>query len=318
MNRFVAVAATTLLLSLCVSCIPLTSSHASAKNGFSSAQRVLAIGLDGMGGLPYFAGVENLPQTLQSLSLRGAWTLNARGVMITDSKPNWSAIFMGAGPEETGIDGNGWEAPPNDAAVDPITGKGTLFPSMFSAVKAHNNTLRTALFTDHDVVVNLVDMEDIDHFNYNKDADVLTRDFIDVMNSPAGPPELMFIHYDMIDAAGHLRGWGSQHYYDAVARADSLVSQLLSTLDRKGLLSSTLVIITSDHGGQLRSHGIFSNQCLIIPFIVNGPCVNAGIHLDGYIRNMDYPPTILHALGVPSPSVWIGRPLSEAFNSDCR
>lgn len=99
---------------------------------------------------------------------------------------------------------------------------------MFEVVKTKRPELpdpKTLLFTDHEVVVNLVKEDDIDHFLYAEaDADELTAQFRDLMNvHQQGPsegvvaenttlPTFMFIHYDFVDHAGHAFGWGSTPY----------------------------------------------------------------------------------------------------------
>lgn len=75
-------------------------------DGFATADHVLLLGLDGLGAR--FIRPDTPAPTLRSLMAGGASTLDARNVMPTQSGPNWAAISCGAGPEETGVDGNRW------------------------------------------------------------------------------------------------------------------------------------------------------------------------------------------------------------------
>src|SRR6059036_3684283 len=56
--------------------------------------------------------MESLPMVIsggwrRSDLSRGAWTLEARGVMPTLSSPNWESAIGGASPEQHGITSNG-------------------------------------------------------------------------------------------------------------------------------------------------------------------------------------------------------------------
>ena len=44
-------------------------------------------------------------------------------------------------------------------------------------------------------------------------------------------PELMFIHLDNVDHAGHDSGWSSTSYYQAVAEADGYTGVILNMLE---------------------------------------------------------------------------------------
>jgi len=65
---------------------------------------VIIIGVDGLS----VDGVSKAQSPrLHELIARGAWTLEARGVMPTLSSPNWESAIGGAPPEQHGITSNG-------------------------------------------------------------------------------------------------------------------------------------------------------------------------------------------------------------------
>jgi hypothetical protein len=79
-------------------------------------------------------------------------------------------------------------------------------------------------------------------------------------------------------------------------------------------LKTTLVIITSDHGGTGVSHGdasIPANKT--IPWMVFGPCVRAGHEITGEVRIFDSAAIALWGLGLGIPADMDGRIVSEAF-----
>jgi predicted AlkP superfamily phosphohydrolase/phosphomutase len=63
-------------------------------------QSFLIIGVDGVSTKAITAG--HAPR-IRDLMARGAWTLNARGVMPTLSSPNWASMINGATPAQHGI-----------------------------------------------------------------------------------------------------------------------------------------------------------------------------------------------------------------------
>jgi len=96
------------------------------------------------------------------------------------------------------------------------------------------------------------------------------------------------VHLSLPDIVGHRRGFMSPAYLDAVARADTLVGRLLSTVRHDDdLRGSTTLVLTADHGGSGGSHdepGRASNYR--VPFLVWGPGVADGASL--YRLNPEY------------------------------
>jgi choline-sulfatase len=97
-------------------------------------------------------------------------------------------------------------------------------------------------------------------------------------------------------------------YDGEVAYADSLVGEFRRALDAKGLLDSSLLVLTGDHGeglGQHREgfHGFFLYDSTIhIPLIVRLPgALLAGREVTTAVSHVDILPTILEATGQPVP-----------------
>ncbi len=98
-------------------------------------------------------------------------------------------------------------------------------------------------------------------------------------------------------------------YDEDVRRLDREVGRVLDGLDRAGLASSTLVVLTADHGEELLEHGFvghastsgeakFTTEILKIPLIVRGPGVRAGTIVSSLAQNVDVTPTLLDLLGL--------------------
>ena len=108
-------------------------------------------------------------------------------------------------------------------------------------------------------------------------------------------------------AAWSARDWRvfTAHYYGMVAMLDALVGGLLDRLDELALTDSTVVILTSDHGGMCGAHGFLNHgtpamfeEAMRVPLMVRCPGVfPAGLQLDGMVSHVDLVPTIIELAG---------------------
>jgi arylsulfatase A-like enzyme/Tfp pilus assembly protein PilF len=137
-----------------------------------------------------------------------------------------------------------------------------------------------------------------------------------------GPgPFFLWLHlYDPHDPYDPPEPFRSQYpgrpYDGEVAYADSLVGELRQTLEAEGLLESSLVVLTGDHGEGLRSHGegfhgFFNYDSTVhVPLIVRFPEQQlAGQVVEDAVSHVDLLPTILEALDLSPPSSVQGRSL---------
>ncbi|HCC46662.1 MAG TPA: hypothetical protein DEQ38_00865 [Elusimicrobia bacterium] len=96
--------------------------------------------------------------------------------------------------------------------------------------------------------------------------------------------------------------------YDAgVSWADGAIGELLKGLDGLGLSSSTVVILTSEHGEELGERGSFDrygraslhDEVVRVPLIIRHPAWPPGRRADAQARLIDIMPTVLDLLGLP-------------------
>jgi hypothetical protein len=135
-------------------------------------------------------------------------------------------------------------------------------------------------------------------------------------------PDLMFVHFPGPDNFGHAYGWGSPAQLDEVAESDRCIGLVLNALSDADLTSSTLVIVTADHGGQGRTHGPEDTRSRTIPWIISGPHVRRGLDLTllGHnhdIQTFDTFATACAVLGLHPPidDPVVGRFVDEAFDT---
>jgi arylsulfatase A-like enzyme len=112
-------------------------------------------------------------------------------------------------------------------------------------------------------------------------------------------------------------------YDGTIAYLDDRVGALLDELERRGELSRTIVVVTSDHGEQFGEHGLLEHaSSLYMPLlhvplvVVYPPSVPAGSRVDAYVTLRDLPATILDLAGLGARLP--GRPLAPLWTGDGR
>jgi predicted AlkP superfamily pyrophosphatase or phosphodiesterase len=270
-----------------------------------AAQRpVVVIGIDGLASSAVRNGAT--PE-MDALIRNGTWTLRARGVMPTVSSPNWASIISGAGPEEHGVTSNEWERDRRD--FTPVcTGRESIFPTLFGQLREAKPAARIYVFHDWDGFGRLVERGVADRLEHHKGSPATVDAALAAVKS--GWPDLLFLHLDDVDHAGHEHGWGSPQYVDAVRRIDELVGRV-----RKALPAGAALLITSDHGGAGKKHGGNTMGELEIPWILTAPGVAANREVTAPVSAIDTAPTLARLLGIAPHACWRGRAVDAAFTT---
>lgn len=108
-------------------------------------------------------------------------------------------------------------------------------------------------------------------------------------------------------------------YFAMVTGVDEQIGRVLKTLKDEGLYDNTIVVITSDHGEMMGSHGLMSKniwyeESINVPFIIRWPeRLRGGQKSDLMISPTDIMPTLLNMMGVTDgmPSNLDGKDLSS-------
>ena len=235
--------------------------------------------------------------TFHRLMDQGAFTLNARTVHeSTQTLPNHTSMVTGRPVTATG----GHRVTFNEDNGSTVHVRaGSYVAGIFDVV--HDNGGRTALYSGKDKL-DFLDRSwngtngAVDRTGVNNGRDkidvyrrstpgVLTDALIAALRS--SPPALAMIHYRGPDGVGHAQGYMSQAYLNEVSNTDRMIGRVLDTIaGSPSLAASTVVVLTSDHGGLGTSH---ANAALAvnytIPFFVWGPGVDAATDL--YALNAD-------------------------------
>ena len=219
------------------------------------------------------------------------------------SEPGWTTICTGAWPEIN-------DSPPINLEYD------KLWPwtqdSIFAAAKRAG--LGTAV-SGYDWWEKFIapDKRDAGFFTHGED-DAADRDVLNAAMPwlTGGGYQLVLIHLDQVDYAGHHEGGPRDPRWNAAAtRADAMLKQIAGTLN----FSKDTLIVLSDHGQIDRGgHGGQDPITLVEPFVIVGAGVKPGKYSD--VQMADVAPTMAVLLGTNIPASSEGKPLLEMLNVD--
>lgn len=104
-------------------------------------------------------------------------------------------------------------------------------------------------------------------------------------------------------------------YYAMVTAVDDQVGRILDELDELGLRDKTIVIVSSDHGDMLGSHGARLKrkpweESIRVPGIVRHPRALSGREPEALFSHVDMAPTLLSLCGLGVPAEMQGTDLS--------
>jgi predicted AlkP superfamily pyrophosphatase or phosphodiesterase len=271
----------------------------------ASSQRhpLLIIGIDGFSA----EAVRRAPApNIRKLMAAGTWTLHARGVMPTVSSPNWASIIMGAGPESHGVTSNEWQtfnAPFPPVCQSPLA-EG-IFPTLFGQVHLQRPSSRIGVIHDWKDFGRLFERKAVHEARHVKGSPEATDAAIAYWREQK--PDLLFVHLDDVDHAGHNHEWHSEKYFAEVSVIDGLVGKLMDAAD----LSKTNILLVADHGGVGTKHGGLTLVELEVPWIAAGPGIPKRGEIPTPVSSVDTSPAAAALLGVKSHPCWTGRnPLS--------
>ena len=217
------------------------------------------------------------------------------------SEPGYSTLLTGAWP-----DINDGPAVNLDYADIPTFTQDDIFSA------AHRLGLRTAI-SGYYWFEKLVPQSAVDASFYTPGEDAAADQ--DVMTAAlpmlAGNYQLVLIHIDQVDYAGHYEGGPLDPHWNAAAkRADDDLRQIVSALD----LKLDTVIVLSDHGQIDRGgHGGPEPITLLEPFVMAGAGVRPG-SLYPDIQQVDVAPTVAALLGTNFPASAEGHVQTAMLN----
>ena len=127
--------------------------------------------------------------------------------------------------------------------------------------------------------------------------------------------DLAFVHFSLVDILGHSHGWLSTNQLVGAYHADEAIGVLIAALEGANLRTGTLIIVTSDHGGYLTSHGGSLPDERTVPWVLQHASLTPRVILRP-ISVVDTAATAAFALNLPIPDSWDGMPALEAFGEN--
>ncbi len=276
------------------------------------ADHVFIVSFDG--GKPAVIAQSEMP-VLKSMATEGAHTWEAQTIMPCITLPSHTSMLTGVTPLKHHIIWNDWKPELGLVKV----------PTIFSIAKEHGFT--TAMFVGKVKFRHLDLPGTVDTFVFplpNLPADAKAAEKSKVEAKPVAEafaaalaqglkPNLCFIHFSDTDTAGHKYGWGSPEQIKAFANCDAALKTVMDAINKAGIADSSVVILTADHGGHDKTHGLAIPDDLIIPWIAWGKGVKKQTSLTAPIGTCDTAATALWLLGIPVPADWDGKPVTSAF-----
>ncbi len=122
----------------------------------------------------------------------------------------------------------------------------------------------------------------------------------------SGEAQLVLIHIDQVDHAGHLYGADSPEWAAAARRADDHLRAIAASLD----FERDVLFVCSDHG-QIDQGGHGGHEPVVLrePFVLAGAKVKPGDY--GVVQMVDVAPTLAFLLGANIPASSQGRARTE-------
>jgi Tfp pilus assembly protein PilF len=121
-------------------------------------------------------------------------------------------------------------------------------------------------------------------------------------------------HFPYTPPAPFDKLYAGDPYAGEIAYMDFELGKLFSFLENSGLLDSTLLIITGDHGEALGDHGEFEhgffayNSTIHVPLVICLPGERQRT-VPALVSHVDIFPTVCDALGIPAPPKLAGKTL---------
>ena len=257
-------------------------------------EHVVIVGLDGMG-----AFCENTPTPrMDEIFANGARTTSALSLFPTISAQNWGAMLLGADPEVHGLT-NG------RISQEEYTNKD--LPSVFTTVRqAFPDSVLCSICHWNPINHGIIE-HDIDAHLQAADSGAQATDKV-VQCILTEKPDLLFVHIDDPDGAGHRYDYGTKEHLACISDVDAMVGRIYDACVSAGIIDDTLFITITDHGGYKRGHGGYTDGEKYIFFALAGKTVRKTD--DFFATTKDINAIVRYAFGLDIP-----RPLPDGYSS---
>lgn len=276
---------------------------------------VVFIGI-GCLGTVYITDPKKLPN-INRLMMEGTWTMKKQSVLLpwmcVTSPVNWSAMFMGAGGEQTGCLQHGFTSPYSD---DPRGFKpnGMLengrFPDIYALCHAAEPSAKLGYTYNYKWYDKFVDTNVCDYAVWNNNP---LKDGLAYLSREQ--PRLMSFILGTLERKGIEDGWGGAKYTAALEEFDKSIGEILKAIESSPMAGDTVVIVTSERGGVPKQTSTPVPAEMNTPLLIWGKGIRKGHQLEFVPYSYDIGATMAALLGVKLPQVCTGRVINEAFEN---
>jgi predicted AlkP superfamily pyrophosphatase or phosphodiesterase len=280
------------------SCVALLlAAPAIAQETVPPRKKVLIIGIDGC--RPDALLQARIPH-LTALILTGAFSDKAQTGDITVSGPGWSSMLTGVWREKHGIRDNSFAGANLREFPHFFRRLKEKYPKAVTVSIVHWGPVNTHILSAADVAA------------ICKDDKRVTDQTVNVLRTQE--PDVVFVHFDEVDGAGHRYGFHPKvpQYLKAIEQTDGYVGRLMQAVQARKTYAQEdwLILVSTDHGGSGRGHGRNIPEHRTIFLIVSGPSARKG-KIEPAPAIVDIAATALAHLGVLVDPRWQldGRPV---------
>ena len=256
-------------------------------------RKVLIIGIDGFRS---DAMQESITPFMHQLSQQNDVFYNDRHLVedYTVSGPNWTSIVTGVHWCKHQVTNNNF----NDNQLND-------FPPFFFYIENADNSINTASIVNWTPINEFLGISYADHAPENSinDSEVSQLAEDALLNQNPLNPDILFLHFDDPDAAGHGYGYSPTitEYCQTLTQTDTYVQQLFTIIDNKRAMGEDwLILIVSDHGGDGTGHGGGQDNEHIINTIFYAQHPTLSFSESCSSTQADLVPTILDFMGISS------------------
>lgn len=238
---------------------------------------------------------------IDALAARGTRNMQARSVLPSITLPCHTSLFFSLDPQEHGVVQNRWTRPPEPAIslAEALAAARQEIAAFYTWEELRDLWRPGTAKLQYQFRLSQEGLEEVGRTAAEKIAQY--------------KPAFSFVYLEATDAYGHMYGWMSPEYLEAVSYSDGLIGAVIERLEANGDGGETVFIVMADHGGHGFGHGTDLPEDMTIPLILAGPGVGRNQVQDDAVSLQDVAPTILTLMGLPVPEQWRGEPIVAAL-----
>lgn len=245
---------------------------------------VAVIGIDGMGKFNSQTDTPNFDKIFREGAV--AWSAVSQNPTI--SAQNWGAMLLGAAPLVHKL---------TNGSISNEHYTNEALPSVFKRIRDTDPDCYLASVCNwnpinHGIIEEGLGIEKLTAPNDKELTAIITE-------CVKKKPKFLFVQFDEVDGAGHSGGYGTEHHYEEIRRADGYTGEIYAAYEEAGIIDETLFIVISDHGGVRNGHGGYTDTEKYVFMGIAGKGVQENFIT--YAETRDIAAIVLYALGLEIP-----------------